>query len=168
MEVTDIVTEPNGAGVKFDNGYLYQALPDGLKNYPLEAIKEQASANLKQSALVEFELGDLHTGLSYLKQFIFGSGDDAVVEVACSPDIKEATFALTMTQGKANRRVATQKQPNKEVTFKWRLMQMYPWVDYLHSLDPGMVIQCTQNEDSHGLRAKAEGKQYLLLMANEE
>jgi hypothetical protein len=166
MDAKEVVTDANGAGIKLGKGYLYQALSTRLSEYPLETLQKLVATNSKSPVLASFKLEDLAIGLAYLKSFVFGSGDDAVVEINCAADAMDSLFTLTMAQGKANRKVALASKASKEVTLKWPLLQAMPWIEHLNALDPELTLNCTQGEGNHGLRAKHAGKQYILLMAD--
>ena len=164
LDARHFQVDKEGAGIQLPRGYLYQALSTRLKEFPLKAVRGLLDGAKEQPTVASFKASDLLHGLTHLRQFIFGgSGEDAVVEVNCTPE--QTTFTLQMAQGTAHCKVPTHGKLTKPVKLKWLLNPMLPWVEYVAGEEEA-IVQCTQADGNHGFRSKHKSKQYILILAD--
>lgn len=158
-----IQTDGNGAGIRFPEGYIYQAnSAKSQTDYPLDDIKKVASGALTVKPAVKIPAKRLLEGLAYLNGFVFGSAADVSVELSGKAGEKTIRLSMSSPAGEVHKLLGEFEILASEFSLKWPILKVMPWVTHVASLDE--MISCSQ-KDGHHLLVSGDKKKRILFIA---
>ena len=158
-----VLVDKTGAGVLYKNGYVYQPLSANcLTSYPLKKICSVIAGRAVVKPVAGVKAKVFAETLTHLKNYIFGSETD--LKVTCEQSVDgQAHMSMEVLQGVAETTMAaTFKAPFK---LTWAIAKVFPWAEYIASVDPEALISC--GRDSDCFIFSASGKPRRLLIVSE-
>ncbi len=161
--VDTIQIDGGGAGIRFPEGYVYQASSARSQtDYPLEDIKKVVNGALTTKPAVKIPAKRLLEGLAYLNGFVFGSASDVNVELSGKTGEKVIRLSMSSPAGEVHKLLTESEILVPEFSLKWPLLKVLPWVTHIATLDE--KISCAVSAD-HQLLLAGDKKKRVLFIA---